>query len=286
MRLISIFCWVITTSASSVFQLNTTSYHSPDLVEATLHFTDESWAIAEPTPITYLSLPETNITIEALKSTISRILSHDDVFSESFLPILVLGGSSILSHDAEAYLNSLGCLTIHTAYSSDLMPGPYLIHPADTITKVYRLYWDHNFAFVESVTEGPNGTYLPVTGLASTDVYSTLSIAAVHKKRFTSKAYTGYPKRVVLPEELWPTINETSMPLYNAFITKLATFLDANVETINDNAGFNAYSKTTEGLASYIGLTYSNITNYNQYRLLGQPFQQGYIAKFGRAPYW
>ena len=55
--------------------------------------------------------------------------------------------------------------------------GPYLLHPSNAVTRVYRLYWDHNFAFVESVTEGPNGTFVPVTGLALTDAYGALSIA-------------------------------------------------------------------------------------------------------------
>ncbi|KAF2824439.1 hypothetical protein CC86DRAFT_447281 [Ophiobolus disseminans] len=66
----------------------------------------------------------------------------------------------------------------------------------------------------------------------------------------------------------------------------LATFLDANTSTINTNASFNAYSNTSVGLSAYIGLTYSNITNYDQYRLLAQPFKQRYQAKFGKSPYW
>ena len=461
MRLSSLFCLVAAVNATSVFELNATSYYSPDLIDATLDFGNESWAIAESTPITYLSLPETSITADLLKSIISKFLSDDDVFSESFLKTLVLGGSSILSDDAKTYLGSLDCLKIFETSSTGLVSGPYVLHPSGAVTKVYRLYWDHNFAFVESVTAGVNGTYVPVTGLALTDAYGALSIAvpsrlyyppptedmplsgkrfgvkdlydlkgvrtsggsrayrdlvdpasdsapalqklidmgavvigktkttqfalgerptadyvdqlapfnprgdgyqhpqgssagtgaglasydwldiamgsdtggsvrlpaqangvfgmritnaslpldgilplshifdtpgvlsrsakllqAVHKKWFPAKTYTTYPKRIILPEEFWPTVNGTSMPLYNDFIAKLASFLEANVTTINANASFNAYANTTEGLASYVGLTYSNITNYDQYRLLAQPFKQKYIAKFGRAPYW
>jgi hypothetical protein len=76
------------------------------------------------------------------------------------------------------------------------------------------------------------------------------------------------------------------MPLFEAFISKLAAFLDANATTINANASFNAYANTTGGLCSYIGLTHSNITNYDQYRLLAQPFKQQYQAKFRKSPYW
>ncbi|KAF2714250.1 amidase signature enzyme [Pleomassaria siparia CBS 279.74] len=341
------------------------------------------------------------------------------------------------------------------------MPGPYLLHPSGSITKVYRLYWDYNFAFVESVTDGINGTHIPVTGLALTDASSTLSVAVPSRlyypppsserplsgKRlavkdlydvkglrtsggnrayramtdpatdtapalqklidlgavvvgktkttqfalgerptadyvdqlapfnprgdgyqhpqvsscgtgagvasyewldfgtatdtggsvrlpsqanglfgmritnaslpldgilpltpifdtpgllsrsakllqtaynawFPSTPYKSYPKRIVLPEEFWPTVNKTSMPIYTSFIQTLAEFLDAEVVTMNTNASFNAYSNTTEGISQYLGLTYSNITNYDQYRLLAVPFKTRYEAKFGRAPYW
>lgn len=70
----------------------------------------------------------------------------------------------------------MGSAKIHMRTLS-LMPGPYLLHPSGDITKVYRLYWDSNFGFVESVTEGSNGTYLPEIGVASNDAYGTLSVA-------------------------------------------------------------------------------------------------------------
>ncbi|KAI4941024.1 hypothetical protein J4E91_011017 [Alternaria rosae] len=329
------------------------------------------------------------------------------------------------------------------------------------MTRVYRLYWDHNFAFVESVTEGQNGTFLPVTGLALADAYGALSIAvpsrlyypaptedkplsgkrlgvkdiydlkgirtsggnrgyrdlvdpapqsavalqklidmgavvigktkttqfalgerptadyvdqlapfnprgdgyqhpqgssagsgaglasydwmdiatasdtggsvrlpamanglfgmritnaslplkgilpisaifdtpgvlarsakllqAVHRVWYPAKAYTSYPKRIILPDLFWPTVNSTSMPIFNSFISQLATFLDANLTTFNANASFNAYANISEGIASYLGSTYSNITNVDQYRNLGLPFREQYIARFGKAPYW
>ncbi|KAF2002320.1 hypothetical protein P154DRAFT_431306 [Amniculicola lignicola CBS 123094] len=82
------------------------------------------------------------------------------------------------------------------------------------------------------------------------------------------------------------TGGSTSMPIYTSFTSRLATFLNATTETINTNSSFNAYSNTTEGISAYLGLTYSNITNYDQYRLLAQPFKQQYESKFGKSPYW
>jgi Asp-tRNA(Asn)/Glu-tRNA(Gln) amidotransferase A subunit family amidase len=457
MRFITILCFAATATATSVFQLNLTSYYSPDAVVAKVHVEKES--ITKSVPITYLSLAQAT-SADKLNSTISGYLAQDDVFTKSFLETLVLGGTGVLSVDVKQYLESIGCMIILTAAVPALMPGPYLLHPSGGVTKVYKLYWDHNFAFVESVTEGSNGTYVPVTGLASTDAYGALSIAvpsrlyyplptedkplsgkrlgvkdiydlkgvrtsggnrayrdltepalasapalqrlidmgavvigktkttqfalgerptadyvdqfapfnprgdgyqhpqgssagtgaglasydfmdiatgsdtggsvrlpamanglfgmritnaslpldgilpisavfdtpgvlarspkllqAVHKKWYPARSYTTYPKRLVLPEEFWPTVNQTSMPIFTSFISKLATFLDATTTTINTNASFNAYSNTTAGLSTYIGLSYSNITNYDQYHLLAQPFRQRYRAKFGKSPY-
>jgi hypothetical protein len=140
MRLISLLSFTAISAASTVFQLNSTSYYSPDLVAATLHFNDATGLAKEPLPITYIFFSEPNFSVDALNSTISGFLTDDDVFSERFLTTLVLGGTG-------------------------------------AVTKVYRLYWDHNLTFLESVTEGSNGTYIPVTGLALTDAYGALSIA-------------------------------------------------------------------------------------------------------------
>ena len=461
MKIFPIFLFAVVAQATTVFQLNTSSYYSPDLVVASLDFTGESWPVTESIPITYLSFSESTISAESLESTIAGFLSTDDVFSESFLTTIVLGDSATLSPEAETFLSSTGCVKIFRTSGTSLMSGPYLLHPSGDIAKVYRMYWDYNLAFVESVTEGPNGTYIPVTGLALTDAYSTLSVAvpsrlyypppsetmplsgkrlvvkdlydlkgvrtsggnrayremvspadtsapalqmlidmgavvvgktkttqfalgerptadyvdqlapfnprgdgyqhpqgsscgtgagvasyewldfgtgsdtggsvrlpsqanglfgmritnaslpldgilpithifdtpgllarsakllqSAYNKWFSSVAYTSYPKRIILPEEFWPTVNETSMPIFESFIGKLAGFLNASTETINTNSSFNAYSSTTEGISAYLGLTYSNITNYDQYRLLARPFKERYEAMFNKAPYW
>lgn len=177
MKLASALLLAAIAQATSVFHLNTTSYYSPDLIAATLDFGNVSSPITEAVPITHLSFPEPTVTAELLQSTISFFLITDDVYSEPFLSTLVLGSVTTLSDDAQEYLSSIGCSKIHTVSNVDLKSGPYLLHPSGVLTKVYRLYWDHNFAFVESVTEGVNDTYIPVTGLALIDDYGALSIA-------------------------------------------------------------------------------------------------------------
>lgn len=461
MRIVSFYCFAAAAQASSVFELNGNSYYSPDLVISSLDFANNPKTISEPTPVTYLSFSKPAVTRDLLETTIANFQAVDDVFSESFLSALVFDDSVSIPEDVKDYLSAIGCDKIYKTSDANLMSGPYLLHPSGVLTKVYRLYWDSNFAFVESVTEGLNNTYIPVTGLAFTDAYSTLSVAVpsrlyypppteerplsgkrlavkdiydlkgvrtsggnrayremtspaessapslqmliemgavvvgktkttqfalgerptadyvdqlapfnprgdgyqhpqgsscgtgagiasyewldfgtgsdtggsvrlpsmanglfgmritnaslpldgilpispifdtpgllarsskllqiAHSKWFTSNSYDSYPKRIILPEEFWPTVNGTSMPIYESFINRLATFLDANVSTINTNASFNAYTNTSDGISTYLGLTYSNITNYDQYRLLAQPFKHEYESKFGKAPYW
>jgi Asp-tRNA(Asn)/Glu-tRNA(Gln) amidotransferase A subunit family amidase len=461
MKFNAVLCLAALAEASTVLQVNSTSYYSPDLITATLQLEDGASDIQGPLPATYMLVREAGTTAESLQSTIANFLSNDDVFSEYFLSTVVLGGPGDISDAASDYLKTLGCGSILRTTHSDLMPGPYMLHSAGAVTKVFRLYWDHNFAFVESVTEGPNGSYIPITGSVSIDSYGAPSVAvpsrlyypppteekplsgkrlgvkdiydlkgvrtsggnrayrdlvepapasapalqklidmgavvigktkttqfalgerptadyvdqlapfnprgdgyqhpqgssagtgaglaayewmdiatgsdtggsvrlpamanglfgmritnaslplsgilpisaifdtpgvlarsakllqAVHKVWYPSKSYTAYPKRIILPEKFWPTTNQTSMPLFENFISRLATFLEAEKHTVSLNASFDAYANTTGGLSNYIGLTYSNITNYDQYRTLAKPFMEGYRAKFGKLPYW
>ena len=127
MRLTSLLRLAATAGASTVLQLNTTSYYSPDLVAATLDFGNEPLSITEVLLITYLSSPEA-ATAESLKSSIVSFLADDDVYSESFLSTLVLGGSSTLAEEVDAYLFSIGCIEVHIASDADLNPVPYLLH--------------------------------------------------------------------------------------------------------------------------------------------------------------
>jgi hypothetical protein len=135
----------------------------------------------------------------------------------------------------------------------------------------------------------PLNGILPISAIFDTPGVLARSgrlLQAAHRRWYPAKVYTSYPKRIVLPDLFWPTVNGKSMHIFDSFISQLATFLDANLTTFNANASFNAYTNTSEGPASYIGSTYSNITNVDQYRDLGLPFREQYIAKFGRAPYW
>lgn len=103
---------------------------------------------------------------------------------------------------------------------------------------------------------------------------------------FKSTPYKSYPKRVIMPTEFWPTVNGTSMDVFDYFISNLTTFLNATVESVNTNSSFKAFTGHSEGLQAYMGPTYPNITAYDQYNRLAAPFAVEYEAKFGYKPFW
>lgn len=174
------FALLVSAKASFVFQLNGTSYYSPD--EAVGNLAPE-WvqAVHHPTPGTLLSLSSnwTSINADQLEVVIENFAKNDDVFSSFFLSLVAINARyNQLSEDAEQYLHAMGAVLLSYSVSSPFPPsGPYLFHPSGKITKVYRLYRDHNFAFETPVTEGLNGSYVPVTGAVETDANGALSIA-------------------------------------------------------------------------------------------------------------
>jgi len=155
-------------SASSVLQLNGTSYYTPDVVFASLPCSTE---VKVPTPFTYLTFSDTTITSSILQAKVSEFLETDDVFSPSFLETVYVTSTISpeveLAQDAKDYLTSVGCKSMETIYlHSSVASGPYILHPSGSITKVYRLYADPQLILVTSVTAGPNDTYDPVTAAA------------------------------------------------------------------------------------------------------------------------
>lgn len=174
------FAFLISAKASFVFQLSGTSYYSPD--EAVGNLAPEwTQSIKHPTPGTLLSLSSnwTSINAAQIEVTLTDFEKKDDVFSSNFLSMVAISdGSDHLSEDAEQYLHAMGADVLYYSGPNSSPPsGPYLFHPSGKITRVYRLYRDHNFAFETPVTEGPNGSYVPMTGAVDTDANGALSIA-------------------------------------------------------------------------------------------------------------
>lgn len=174
------FALLASATGSFVFQINGTSYYSPD--EAVGNLAPEwTQSIHHPTPGTLLSSSsnKTSINANQLQSLFEDFATADDVYSSNFLSVVTISDKSYhLSEDAEQYLEAAGAKILdYSGQNQSLPSGPYLFHPSGKITRVYRLYRDHNFAFETPVTEGLNGSYVPVTGAVDTDANGALSIA-------------------------------------------------------------------------------------------------------------
>lgn len=199
------FALLASANASFVFQLNGTSYYSPD--EGVGNMAPEwTQSIHHPTPGTLVSLSSnwTSINTDQLKAVISDFAKSDDVFSSNFLSVVAISDrSDKLSQDAEQYLDAIGASVLYSSdHNSSLPSGPYLFHPSGKITRVYRLYRDHNFAFETPVTETLNGSYVPVTGAVENDANGALSIAVPSRLYYPppSRAKPLSGKRLVVKD--------------------------------------------------------------------------------------
>jgi hypothetical protein len=164
-------------TASSVLILNGTSYYTPDKVAANL---DAEQLVTILTPFTYFA-PEQDSTADFdISATVNGFLSSDDVFSEAFLETVLLDSGSLES--AAAYLES--STVLQATVNGTLRSGPYFLHPDGSITWAYRLYDDPNFAFVESVTPGEDGAFVPVTGSTGDRANGAVSIAVPSRLYF------------------------------------------------------------------------------------------------------
>lgn len=170
-------------NAANVFVRNEITYYSPDLVETKLSLPSGQHAFYEPIAVTLMTFNESLVSSDMITSTIEDFKDRDDVYSDAFLQGLVIthveSQDIELSSDAEELIASFGCgvkqFTIPD--TNGTMPGPYLLHPSGKLTRVYRMHWDYNAVFAQSVTEGRDGTFLPVMAAVADDVNGVLSAA-------------------------------------------------------------------------------------------------------------
>ncbi|KAF4548449.1 Amidase-like protein 5 [Elsinoe fawcettii] len=176
---ISLF--ITSCQASYVFQLNGTSYYSPDSLEGVLQAARKP--ARTPKPFTYLTSSKVSVRKDDLLAQIEQFLQKDDVFSESFLSTVIVAGvnGSSVRLDPDCYSFGGNASTVqaleYSAEKDNLRPGPYVLYPDGSVSKVYRLYNDPASAFVESVTPGVDGNYIPVTGAASGGLNGGVSVA-------------------------------------------------------------------------------------------------------------
>ncbi|KAH6888439.1 amidase signature domain-containing protein [Thelonectria olida] len=160
-------------AASTVLQLNGTSFYSPEFVAGSVSIGKHS-KLDNVLPATYLNkLPSS---VNDLEKKLKEFLDGDDVISSSFLSTLILPVGAQLSNTIKQHLKSTGVEIFVSTSQGDLPPGPYFLHPSGSFTRVYRLYLDYNMAFVQGVIEGEDGTYIPSVAAVGESVNAAISI--------------------------------------------------------------------------------------------------------------
>jgi Asp-tRNA(Asn)/Glu-tRNA(Gln) amidotransferase A subunit family amidase len=101
------------------------------------------------------------------------------------------------------------------------------------------------------------------------------------------KNYTKFPKRIIVPSNLWPVANNASQEVFDNWIGKLATFLNATVETTSIGQFWNeTANRPGTNFASYMQMVGFHLIWKNQLDNVITPFREDYAAAYGgRTPF-
>ncbi|KAI1615006.1 amidase family protein [Exophiala viscosa] len=168
------------------FQLGDINYFSESLNSACEQAASDSDADGSLFPFTHIIADRPVITGSCIEDIVTRYGQEDDVFNEDFLQaIFFTSSSNTASLDASAiqYLSTLGIsdlilskafadhasnitgsfsvIVLSTANAASLPPGPFIGKLEEcglSMSTVYRLYTDHQRAFVDGVYPASDGT--------------------------------------------------------------------------------------------------------------------------------
>lgn len=99
--------------------------------------------------------------------------------------------------------------------------------------------------------------------------------------------YTRFPRRIIVPSNLWNVTNNASAAVFDTWIQKLSKHLNATVETTSISEFWNATAeKPGTDFASYMQMVGFNLIWKNQLDNVITPFREQYAAaNDGRKPF-
>ncbi|KAL4964350.1 amidase signature domain-containing protein [Aspergillus stella-maris] len=107
-------------------------------------------------------------------------------------------------------------------------------------------------------------------------------------KQLTTK-YDSFPRKIIVPTNLWPVANNASQAVFDEWIDKLATFLNATIEESSIDTYWNATAHRDHpntDFWSFMQMVGFNLIWRNQLQKVIQPFRTAYAATFGgRTPF-
>ncbi|ETS81947.1 hypothetical protein PFICI_06949 [Pestalotiopsis fici W106-1] len=99
--------------------------------------------------------------------------------------------------------------------------------------------------------------------------------------------YTAFPRKLIVPGNLFPVAKNASQAVYGAWIDKLADHLNATIVTTSIGEFWNTTAnKPGTEFFSYMQMVAANLNWKNQVEKVIDPFKADYAAKFGgRQPF-
>ncbi|KAL4899602.1 amidase signature domain-containing protein [Aspergillus multicolor] len=107
-------------------------------------------------------------------------------------------------------------------------------------------------------------------------------------QQLTTK-YHAFPRKVIVPTNLWPVSNNASQAVFDEWINELSSFLNATVERKSIDEYWNATAhidKPDTDFWEYMQMVGFNLIWKNQLEKVIEPFEADYAAAFdGRSPF-
>ncbi|KAL4936750.1 amidase signature domain-containing protein [Aspergillus oleicola] len=135
------------------------------------------------------------------------------------------------------------------------------------------------------------GEYFDAVGFHTRSPYTLQSFGKTWlsaSEQLTTK-YDSFPSKIIVPTNLWPVSNNASQVVFDEWIGKLASFLNATIEESSIDTYWNATAhKNYPGTDfwSFMEMVGFNIIWRNQLQKVIEPFRAAYEAAFGgRSPF-
>ncbi|KAL4782638.1 amidase signature domain-containing protein [Aspergillus varians] len=96
--------------------------------------------------------------------------------------------------------------------------------------------------------------------------------------------YNRFPSKIIIPSHLWPVANNDSQVVFDEWIEKLASFLNATVERSSIDEYWNATAHVDNpgtDFWSHMQMVGFNLIWKNQLKKVIEPFHAAYAAAFG-----
>ncbi|KAL4950886.1 amidase signature domain-containing protein [Aspergillus filifer] len=135
------------------------------------------------------------------------------------------------------------------------------------------------------------GEYFDAVGFHTRSPYTLQAFGKTWlsaSSQLTTK-YDSFPRRIIIPTNLWPVSNNDSQAVFDEWISKLATFLNATIESSSIDTYWNATAHTdypNTDFWSFMQMVGFNLIWRNQLQKVIEPFRAAYAATFGgRTPF-